>query len=88
MARPSETARRLNPAQLRHLRSRYDVFQLDAVAYPGNSGSPVYEVATGRVVGVLNSVHVKESREAVLSRPSGISYAIPAAHVQRLLAGS
>jgi hypothetical protein len=36
-------------------------------------------------VGVLNSVFVKQSKESVLEKPSGISYAIPAVHVQSLL---
>jgi S1-C subfamily serine protease len=86
MARPVENARTLNAVQLQHLRNnRFDAFQLDAIAYPGNSGSPVFEPETGRVVGVLNSVFVKESKESVLERPSGISYAIPAVYVHRLL---
>ncbi len=86
IARPVENSRSLNAAQLQHLRnSRFDTFQLDATAYPGNSGSPVYEATTGRVIGVLNSVFVKESKESVLERPSGISYAIPVVHVNALL---
>lgn len=86
IARPQENARDLNAAQLQQLRnSRFDAFQLDATAYPGNSGSPVYEAATGRVIGVLNSVFVKESKETVLEKPSGISYAIPANHLKPLL---
>jgi len=85
VARPMENARNLDPVQLKRLRDRYDVFQLDVVAYPGNSGSPVYDVASGVVVGVLNSVFVKESRETMLERPSGISYAIPAIYVHALL---
>jgi S1-C subfamily serine protease len=86
MARPVENARTLNAAQMKHLRNnRFDAFQLDAIAYPGNSGSPVFEPHTGRVIGVLNSVFVKESKESVLENPSGISYAIPAVYVHRLL---
>ncbi len=85
MARPMDNSRQLSAAQLRRLRSLYDVFQLDAIAYPGNSGSPVYLPESGLVIGVVNSVFVKESREAILERPSGISYAIPASHVQALL---
>lgn len=85
VARAVDNARHINPAQLRRLRQPYDVLQLDAIAYPGNSGSPVYRPDSGAVVGVINSVFVKESREAVLERPSGISYAIPVAHVHRLL---
>lgn len=85
MARAVNNARQINPAQLRRLREPYDVLQLDAIAYPGNSGSPVYRPDNGEVVGVINSVFVKESREAVLERPSGISYAIPVEHVHGLL---
>lgn len=75
----------LTAVQLQRMRNRYDVFQLDAIAYPGNSGSPVFRPDTGEVIGVVNSVFVKESREAVLERPSGISYAIPVQYVHTLL---
>jgi S1-C subfamily serine protease len=85
MARVADSARDLSPAQLRARREPFNVFQLDAVAYPGNSGSPVYLAATGEVIGVVNSVFVKESREALLERPSGISYAIPVRYLQVLL---
>ena len=85
MARPSENARSISAAQLRRLRNLFDAFQLDATAYPGNSGSPVFEPDSGRVIGVVNSVLVKESKESILSKPSGISYAIPAKYVQQLL---
>jgi S1-C subfamily serine protease len=87
MARPVENARTLNPAQLRRLRNPFNAFQLDAIAYPGNSGSPVFEPGSGRVIGVLNSVFVKESKESVLEKPSGISYAIPVNYVKPLLSG-
>ena len=87
MARPVENARSLNGAQMKRLRNLFDAFQLDATAYPGNSGSPVYEQDTGRVVGVINSVLVKESKESVLQKPSGISYAIPAKYVHNLIKG-
>ena len=87
IARPVENSRTLNAVQLEHLRnSRFDTFQLDATAYPGNSGSPVFEITTGKVIGVLNSVFVKESKESVLQKPSGISYAIPINHLKPLLA--
>jgi S1-C subfamily serine protease len=85
MARPAENSRTINAAQMRRLRNLFDAFQLDATAYPGNSGSPVYDPRTGRVVGVINSVVVKESKESVLEKPSGISYAIPAEYVKQLL---
>jgi serine protease Do len=87
MARPADTASTLTAAQLKRMRNPFNAFQLDATAYPGNSGSPVYEPETGRVVGVLNSVYVQESRETILQRPSGISYAIPVVHILPLLGG-
>ena len=61
------------------------MFQLDATAYPGNSGSPLYDGNTGLVIGVINSVFVKGAKENVLRDPSGITYAIPARYVQELL---
>lgn len=86
MARAAGSSRELNPTQLSRLRDPFDVFQLDAIAYPGNSGSAVYRPSTGEVIGVVNSVFVKESRESLLQRPSGITYAIPVQHVKALLA--
>lgn len=85
VARPMENARHLDPGQIRRLRDTYVAFQLDATAYPGNSGSPLFELEEGRIVGVVNSVLIKNTRETLLSQPSGISYAVPARHVQRLL---
>ena len=61
------------------------MFQLDATAYPGNSGSPLYHPQTGRVVGVINKVFVKETTENVLKDPSGITYAIPARYAEALM---
>ncbi len=61
------------------------MFELDAIAYPGNSGSPVWHPDTGEVLGVVNSVYVKGAKEAALSAPSGISYAIPVKYVHQLL---
>lgn len=84
---PMAAAQQLSNQAIRQLRDggNFDVYQLDATAYPGNSGSPVYDAATGDVVGVLNMVFIKGSRESALSQPSGISYAIPIAHAQALL---
>lgn len=85
IAIPALSGRQLTGKMLNHLSSPFNVFQLDAIAYPGNSGSPLYHQDTGEVVGVVNSVFVKESKESVLDKPSGISYAIPVTHVYDLL---
>lgn len=83
---PLARAAQLNARTLKQAKDAYEVFELDAVAYPGNSGSPVWHPDTGEVLGVVNSVYVKGSKEAALTAPSGISYAIPAKYVHQLLA--
>lgn len=83
---PQANSRDLNPALVRRLANDvFRVYQLDATAYPGNSGSPVFDPQTGEVVGVINMVFVKSSKENVLSDPSGISYAIPVEYLHNLL---
>lgn len=86
MALPTGTAAQLNAQNVQRLRGTpIDILQLDATAYPGNSGSPVIETGSGRVVGVVNMVLVKGARESVLSAPSGISYAVPVRYLLALL---
>jgi serine protease Do len=85
MAPPQLGAKVLTATMIRAMRDPYDVLQLDATAYPGNSGSPVYEQNTGKVVGVINSVLVKSGKEAAIEKPSGISYAIPVQFIRTLL---
>ena len=46
----------------------------------------LFDTETGEVVGVVNMAALKGTRESALTRPSGISYAIPVDHVLRLLA--
>lgn len=82
---PADHSSRLDRAAIRRLRAPYNVYQLDGTAYPGNSGSPLYRPDSGQVVGIINKVFVKETRESALTDPSGISYAIPAEHAVRLL---
>lgn len=89
IAIPSVSSQRLDPKSIRRLRdSAFSMFQLDATAFPGNSGSPLYDPATGEVVGVLNMVFVKGTKEAALTQPSGISYAVPSRFLIDLLARS
>ena len=86
-ALPAATASNLDPRALLRLREgNFELLQLDATAYPGNSGGPVFDAATGRVIGVVNMVLVKAGRESALSAPTGISYAVPVAALRSLMA--
>ena len=83
---PAHNSRQLNAKMIGQLQKpRYAVFQLDGTAYPGNSGSPLYDPETGLVYGVINMVFVKGAKEAALSNPSGITYAIPGTYIRDLL---
>ena len=59
--------------------------ELDGTAYPGNSGSPLYDPDDGTVYGIINSVFVQGTRENAISRPSGITYAIPGRYILEML---
>jgi S1-C subfamily serine protease len=83
---PVPSASQLTARTLKQAQHPFAVFELDAVAYPGNSGSPVWHPETGEVLAVANSVYVKGAKEAALTAPSGISYAIPVNYVKQLLA--
>ena len=86
VALPGITAKQLTALTIARIReSAYNVFQLDGTAYPGNSGSPLYDPVTGTVYGILNSVFVQGTRENAISRPSGITYAIPSRYISALL---
>jgi serine protease Do len=86
VALPGITAKQLTAQTINRLRNTgYRVFQLDGTAYPGNSGSPLYDPVDGTVYGIINAVFVQGTREAAISRPSGITYAIPSQHIRELL---
>lgn len=85
-ALPALNARRLDEANVARLREgSFELLQLDAVAYPGNSGGPLLEVETGAVIGVVNMVLVKGNRESALSQPTGITYAVPVRYLHGLM---
>jgi len=86
IVRPSLNASKLDARAIAQLqRAPFTIYQLDGTAYPGNSGSPVYDPETGIVVAVVNMVFVKGLKETAITNPSGITYAIPARHVRALL---
>lgn len=83
---PALNSRQLDVKVIAQLqKSAYTVFQLDGTAYPGNSGSPLYDPETGIVYGIINKVLIKGIKESALSHPSGITYAIPSNYMRTLL---
>jgi S1-C subfamily serine protease len=83
---PSQNSGKLGAAAIVQLqRPQFPIYQLDATAYPGNSGSPVYDPQTGVVYGIINMVFVKGLKETAITNPSGITYAVPAIHARELL---
>ncbi len=86
-ALPAPTAGQLDARAVAQLRKgNFEVLQLDATAYPGNSGGPLLDAETGRVLGIVNMVLVKAGRESAISSPTGISYAVPVAYLLELMA--
>jgi serine protease Do len=82
---PAASGKQLTAESIERMRTPYMVFQLDATAYPGNSGSPLFDPKTGQVLGVVNMTFVKGTKENALTHPSGISYAIPIRYAEALL---
>ncbi|MBV7534750.1 serine protease [Duganella sp. sic0402] len=83
LATPAVNAKQLDGKTARQLsKPAYPVFQLDGTAYPGSSGSPLFDPETGEVVGIVNMVFVKGVKESAISAPSGITYAVPANYLK------
>lgn len=83
---PSGNARGLNASAIRRAKEgSFNIYQLDATAYPGNSGGPMFDADTGEVLGIINMVFVKGSKESALTNPSGITYAIPVSYLNEML---
>ncbi|ABI55454.1 S1C family serine protease [Alkalilimnicola ehrlichii MLHE-1] len=88
MALPAGHSRQLDERRVAQLRRNPPmVFQLDGTAYPGNSGSPLFRIDSGEVVGIINQVFVQGGREAAVGSPSGISYAVPSGQLRALIEG-
>lgn len=86
VAKPAPAARQLDNKTIIRLREgSFDIYQLDATAYPGNSGGPVLDVDTGKVIGIINMVLIKGTKESALTQPTGISYAVPAEFASKLI---
>ncbi len=73
----------LDPAMIRM--PRFPVYQLDLIAFPGNSGSPLYSAETGEVIGVINSGFIKATKEKAATEPTAITFAMPVSYLRALI---
>lgn len=85
VAIPAANSGQLSLALIKRLKDPFFTYQLDATAYPGNSGSAVYLQDTGEVIAIINKVLVKQTKESALTDPSGITYAIPIKYLHDLM---
>ncbi|MEI6893197.1 MAG: serine protease [Colwellia sp.] len=82
---PAVSSKQISLKMLQRMKNPYLVYQLDATAYPGNSGSAMYDMKTGKVVGIINKIFVQSTKEGSISNPSGITYAIPVKFLHQVL---
>ncbi|MBN7797474.1 S1 family peptidase [Parahaliea mediterranea] len=86
LATPVARSEQLGAAQLRAIRDGFSVYQLDALALPGHSGSPVFLTSKPAVVAVLmGSLKVGLPDVAGESINLGVGYAVPVKHLRALL---
>jgi S1-C subfamily serine protease len=86
IAIPSANSSQLGARVIRGLKSGpFVLFQLDTTAYPGHSGSPLFDAETGEVIGIVNMGLLKGTKDTAVGQPSGISFAVPARFLQGLL---
>jgi len=83
--RPLPKGTKLTPELAKTIQHPYQFYQLDLVVYPGNSGSPLFDVQTGKVLGVINKTLAAKTREHLLTNPSGIAYAVQIRWVDELI---
>lgn len=74
---PLPKGAKITPELAAAIKKPYNLYQLDMVAFPGNSGSPLFDARNGTVVGIINMTLAKKTREHLFDKPSGIAYAVP-----------
>lgn len=88
-AMPGSNASHLDGRVIQGLKTGpFVLLQLDATAYPGHSGSPLYDSGTGEVIGIVNMGFVKGTKDAAVGQPSGISFAVPIQYLEDLIRGA
>jgi len=84
---PSAVASGLSRQNLQVMRGEpLRLLQLDATTFPGNSGGPLIDAASGRVAGVISLGVTRRTRDGASAQPIGISFAVPVDYLAALLA--
>ena len=82
---PLPTGAKLTPQIAAAIKKKYNLYQLDIVAFPGNSGSPLFDARNGIVLGVINMTIATKTREHLFDKPSGIAYAVPVRWIHEII---
>ena len=82
---PLPAGAKMTPELAKAIRDPYDMYQLNLVVFPGNSGSPMFDAHDGRVWGIINKTLGSKTREHLIENPTGISYAVPAWWIHELV---
>jgi len=85
---PLPKGAKLTPELAEAIRRPYNLYQLDLVVFPGNSGSPLFDIQSGNVYGIINKTLAAKTREHLLEHPSGIGYGVPAYWIRQLMVRS
>jgi len=86
IAIPTANSKQLDARLIRGLKAGpFVLFQLDTTAYPGHSGSPLFDAETGEVIGIVNMGFLKGTKDSAVGQPSGISFAVPVRFLEALL---
>ena len=76
---------KMTPELQAALKNPYNLYQLDMVAFPGNSGSPLFDGRDGSVIGIINMTLATKTREHLFDKPTGIAYAVPVRWIHDLI---
>jgi len=82
---PLPSGVKMTPELMAALKNPYNLYQLDMVAFPGNSGSPLFDSSDGTVIGIINMTLATKTREHLFDKPTGIAYAVPVRWIHELL---
>lgn len=83
--RPQPSGTKITPQLAAAIKKPYNLYQLDMVVYPGNSGSPLFDARNGEVVGIINMQLAWRTREVLFEKPSGIGYAVPVRWIHEII---